>query len=245
MRRFGLIILSLAFFFFLATPLSSVHAQGCTLTITSSGPEPKFTNNDTISVSGSNITYGNFRNDFHITVNNTVVVSSFTLSGDSFSSLTLGTYNDGVYTVTLWGWKTPQLRTKICETAFTIAPEGGNVTGKIDICQQNLDCKECMLSGNLWTGRVWTAVGCIDLEPRNLVTQILRVSIGLAGGIAILIIILGGIKILTSAGNPEGIKSGGETISSALMGLLFIIFSLFLLKLIGIDILNLPGFGIP
>ena len=91
-------------------------------------------------------------------------------------------------------------------------------------------------------GQVCTALGCIPTAPTNFAGWILARAIGLGGGIAFLLMIFGAIKILTSAGNPEGIKAGGETISSALMGLIFLIFSLFLLKLIGVDILKIPGF---
>jgi len=70
-------------------------------------------------------------------------------------------------------------------------------------------------------------------------------AIKIAGGVAFLLIIFGAIKILTSAGNPENVRAGRELITSAIMGLLFIIFSLFLLQLIGVKILNIPGFGKP
>ena len=66
---------------------------------------------------------------------------------------------------------------------------------------------------------------------------------GLAGGIAFLLILFGGFQILTSAGNPEKLNEGRELVSSAVAGLLLIIFSVFLLRLIGYDILRIPGFG--
>ena len=53
--------------------------------------------------------------------------------------------------------------------------------------------------------------------------------------------VFGGFKILVSAGDPKGVQAGGETITSALIGLLFIIFSVFLLELIGVKILGIPG----
>jgi len=90
---------------------------------------------------------------------------------------------------------------------------------------------------------VCTALGCIPFNPPiNFVAWILARAIGIGGGITFLLIIFGAIKVLTSAGNPENVKAGQEMITSALMGLLFIIFSLFLLELIGVKILNIPGF---
>jgi len=91
---------------------------------------------------------------------------------------------------------------------------------------------------------IQTALGCIPTkDTAQFVGWLLGSAIKIAGGIAFLLIILGAIKVLTSSGNPEAVKAGQEMITSALMGLLFIIFSLFLLELIGVKILQIPGFG--
>ncbi len=93
-------------------------------------------------------------------------------------------------------------------------------------------------------GPIQTAIG--DIDPRNLqgfIQQLLNLALGVAGGIAFLLMLFGSLKIMTSSGDPEKMKSGSELITSALTGLLFIIFSIFLLKLIGVDILQIPGFG--
>jgi len=93
---------------------------------------------------------------------------------------------------------------------------------------------------------IQTALGCIPTkDTTQFVSWILKFAIGIGGGIAFLLIIFGAIKILTSSGNPENVKAGQEMITSALMGLLFIIFSLFLLELIGVKILKIPGLGTP
>jgi Co/Zn/Cd efflux system component len=65
---------------------------------------------------------------------------------------------------------------------------------------------------------------------------------GLAGGIAFLLILFGGFQIMVSAGNPEQMNAGKEMVTSAIAGLLLIIFSVFLLRLIGYNILRIPGF---
>jgi len=93
---------------------------------------------------------------------------------------------------------------------------------------------------------IQTALGCIPIkDPTQFVGWLLGFAIKIAGGIAFLLIIFGAIKVLTSAGNPENVKAGQEMITSALMGLLFIIFSVFLLELVGVKILNIPGLGTP
>jgi len=89
---------------------------------------------------------------------------------------------------------------------------------------------------------IQTALGCIPADPRELVKWIFPYLLGLGGLSAFVLIVFSGIQILTSGGNPEKIQGAKETITSAVTGLLFIILSLFLLRLIGGDILGLPGF---
>lgn len=89
-----------------------------------------------------------------------------------------------------------------------------------------------------------TALGCIPTDTLNsFVGWFLSKLIFVASGIAFLLMAFGALQILTSAGSPEKVQAGKELITSALAGLIFIILSLFLLKLIGVDILQIPGFG--
>lgn len=91
---------------------------------------------------------------------------------------------------------------------------------------------------------IQTALGCIPTEdPNQFAAWFLKLALGIGGGIAFLLIIFGTLKIITAGGSPDGIKNGSEMITSALMGLLFILFSVFLLHLIGVDILQIPGFS--
>lgn len=52
--------------------------------------------------------------------------------------------------------------------------------------------------------QIRTALGCIDTTPTGLMQKLLQLSLGIAGGIAFLMIILGAMQIQTSSGNPEG-----------------------------------------
>lgn len=89
-----------------------------------------------------------------------------------------------------------------------------------------------------------TALGCIPTENlTEFVKWALRWAIGIGGGIAFLLILWSGFQIMTSSGNPDKLKAGQEQLTAAISGLLFLIFSVFLLRLIGVDILQLPGFG--
>jgi hypothetical protein len=89
-----------------------------------------------------------------------------------------------------------------------------------------------------------TAIGCIPVgSSSGFINFILNWAIGVAAGVAFLLIILAGFQILTSTGNPERLKAGQELLTSALMGLVLLIFSVFILNFIGVDVLGIPGFG--
>jgi putative Mn2+ efflux pump MntP len=66
---------------------------------------------------------------------------------------------------------------------------------------------------------------------------------GLAGIIAIGCITFAAIQFQLSQGDTEKIKKARELMTSCIMGLILIIFSVFILRVIGVDILQLPGLG--
>lgn len=88
-----------------------------------------------------------------------------------------------------------------------------------------------------------TAIGCIHTSPVALVKDFLKFGLGIGGGLAFLIMLLGAFQMLTSAGNPETLATGKDRLTSAVIGLLFVIFSVLLLQIIGVGILDIPGFG--
>ncbi len=84
-----------------------------------------------------------------------------------------------------------------------------------------------------------TALGNIRVTPSGLTMDILKLAVGVAGGVAFLLMIYGGFLFLISAGDPNKLQEATDTIMSAIAGLLMIIFSIFLLNLIGVRILNI------
>ena len=64
----------------------------------------------------------------------------------------------------------------------------------------------------------------------------------MAGGIGFLAVLAGSTMVLTSSGNPERLKDGKDLIVSSILGILIILFAIFLLRVVGVDILNIPGF---
>jgi len=92
------------------------------------------------------------------------------------------------------------------------------------------------------TDYIYTAIGCIPVSSTpNFIAWILRWAIGIGGGVALMLIIVASFQIITSSGNPEKVQAGKELLTSAIAGLIMLIFSVFILKFIGVDILKLPG----
>ncbi len=90
-----------------------------------------------------------------------------------------------------------------------------------------------------------TAIGCIPIgSASQLMGFILRWAVGIGGGIAFLLMLYAGFVIMTSSGNPERLKGGQELLTAAIAGLIMLILSIFILRLIGVNILQIPGFGV-
>lgn len=107
------------------------------------------------------------------------------------------------------------------------------------ICQGKPGCLPCLLAE-----KSWTAFGCLPTnEPQEFITWLLGAAIGIAGGIAVLLMIFGGFLIILSSGDPQKLQTGKDILTSAIIGLVVIIFSVFLLRIIGVEILKIPGFG--
>lgn len=88
---------------------------------------------------------------------------------------------------------------------------------------------------------VSTALGCIPVKVDDFVTWLLPYLFGIAGGISFLLMVYGFILMTTSSGDPKAIQGAQETVTSAITGLLLSIFALFILRLIAVDILKIPG----
>ena len=86
-----------------------------------------------------------------------------------------------------------------------------------------------------------TAVGCIAVKPVEFTQDFLTVSIGIGGGIALLLLLYATALITLSQGNPQKIQSGQQIIAAVIQGLILITLSVVMLNFLGINILNLPG----
>jgi hypothetical protein len=95
-------------------------------------------------------------------------------------------------------------------------------------------------TGGCGTEEVESAIGCIPVSDTNeFMGWILGWAVGVGGGIAFLLIVYASFMVMTSQGVPDRLKAGQELLTSAISGLIMLIFSVFILKFIGIDILGL------
>ncbi len=106
-------------------------------------------------------------------------------------------------------------------------------------------CNNCLYKsdGSQREHTYYTVLGCFSTQSDLFVKSILSFVFGIAGGIAFLAVLAGSSIILTSSGDPQKLQQGKEIIISSISGILLIVFSVFLLKVVGVDILSLPGFG--
>jgi len=106
--------------------------------------------------------------------------------------------------------------------------------------EEYVKCYNCLYEDK----GTWTAIGCVYSDFSKTITEVIfPVAIGFAGLISLGCIIFASFTMQTSAGDPEKVKKAQELITSCIAGLIVIIFSVFILRVIGVDILRIPEFG--
>ena len=97
-------------------------------------------------------------------------------------------------------------------------------------------------TGNCGDQAISTALGCLPVSTSGFSSALLSFLAGTAGAISLVIMLIATIQIMTGGDNAEQVKKGKELFTGAITGLLFIIFSVTLLKIVAGDIIKLPGF---
>lgn len=105
--------------------------------------------------------------------------------------------------------------------------------------KEQSECIKCVRGAE----GIWTGIGCLNTDLGALVREkITGTFVGIGGAMALLCIMYAAFILQTSRGNPEKIKKAKEMLRACITGLLLIIFSVLILKVIGVDILRIPGF---
>ncbi len=129
--------------------------------------------------------------------------------------------------------------------------------GPLILCEQIKEgtperdaCESCAAGGGSGDGgspeapsRIWTGVGCISLDVSKGIGELVIVALGIAGGIALISILAAGFIFSTSHGDPQKTTKAKELLQNAIIGLLFILFSVTMLQFVARDIFRIPGFG--
>lgn len=123
----------------------------------------------------------------------------------------------------------------------TITP--GEDQTPFNLCQQagvdQTKCNTCFKQEG-----VWTAIGCIPFNSSvGMIRVFITIGLGIAGGVVVLMVLAGSFLLSTSQGDPKRVDEAKGLIGSAVIGLLFVIFSVTILRFIGVDILQIPGLG--
>lgn len=87
-----------------------------------------------------------------------------------------------------------------------------------------------------------TALGCVRFDAlTELAANIAGLMLGTSGGVALILIGYAALRIATSSGDPKVLQGSKELLWSAIGGILMVVLSVFLLRVIGVDILGLFG----
>ena len=183
------------------------------------------------------------------------------INGQGQSTINVGKIPDG-------SWKlvfttSSQKFGDLCTTRFALgdaAPVGSGAPANFALCAQAnpadiRECNKCVCGSdssdkNACIGKeaksLWTGIGCVPTTltgSGGLIATLLRLGLSLSGGVATLAILWGAFNLTTSAGDTKKVNEAQEIISAAVMGILFVIFSVIILRFFGVSILQLPGFS--
>lgn len=78
----------------------------------------------------------------------------------------------------------------------------------------------------LWGGQesnVQNETGLGDADPRSMAASIIKILLGFLGIIAVVIILYGGFKWMTAAGNEDSVSSAKQIIGAGVIGLVIIL----------------------
>ncbi len=165
-------------------------------------------------------------------------------NGFGFGYLSTGKYYIQVNDKCGGGFLFINAENQACYSSFFVDPSGGGIgqSGSPDNPAPNTPCLNHDKNGACLS--VATGLGVdIGTNPASITSSLFGIILGISGAIALILIMISGYRILVSQGNPEALKGAREQLTAAIVGLLFILLSIVVLQIIGINILHLPGFS--
>jgi len=124
-----------------------------------------------------------------------------------------------------------------CLTCASTATTGESISGN----RYSLCC--CQPPDLINSHAVNTEFGLIATETQYLIEDVMTLVLGLVGGIAFLLLLLGSLRYITAGGNPDAVSYAKSIITAALTGLAVVIFSVLILAMMGVNIINIPGWS--
>ena len=131
----------------------------------------------------------------------------------------------------------------LCLSVLGTFGRAGRAQARLDLCSQipnagaRGECNSCMDNGGMWT-----AIGCLQTDAVSLVASLVEIGMGIGGLLLTIQIIIGGGEIIFGGGDPAKIASAKKRVTNSIIALLFIVFGVVILRLIGVNILMIPGF---
>lgn len=133
----------------------------------------------------------------------------------------------------------------ICVKSDQITPSP--LAGATKLCDDYLknskeygSCVDCAQKGG-----VWSSIGCVHGTITSFITEIVfGLGLSIGGVISFGCMLWSAIKLQLSKGDAEKITKAKELLTSCLIGFIIITFSIFIMRVVGVDILRIPGFGV-
>lgn len=95
-------------------------------------------------------------------------------------------------------------------------------------------------SAQLPTGGVTPIAGSnlpTDANITVFITRVINILLGIAGLVAVVFLIIGGFRYITAGGNEESAESGKKTIVNAIIGIVVVILSFVIVRVISVAII--------
>ena len=119
--------------------------------------------------------------------------------------------------------------------------DGGEAPSDYDACVSCLYENPGPPPSGLKNNVSWTVLGCVPTNPGGFIQTIFTFATSIIGASMFIVLLFGGFKVLTSAGDIEQLALGKRLVASAIGAILLTIFAVVILRIAGVEILKLPG----